>query len=520
MPTILTGSNLSFTTTFSLNSTPKQFIFVDNNAYTAASIPLSGVRGDFTITSPSGVVVYNNTSFGAGSDIVANVSLTNAITIPLPNLANQSPEQGLYVVLYNVQINDGVNPQYYINQTQTYNLVYNSPRVCITEQVDCIQPLFTTTDITNYIVNSVTPTNARTITLEYPANSGGSPIVNTTSATITTPVFYTGMQSVTVSSILTYQYSNFIVTDTVEGTRSINVDCTFICQLVCCLNSLNNRLEASRGTNSILFEQLSDQFNQAMSKVGLLLTNIDCGKQQTANKIIAEIRAISNCTNDCNCTDGTPSKVTGIGNINNVNVIVQSGGTPITVTSNVSGGVTTYTVSFDQTLVTKINNSYNTVVLQGTGVTITNTGIIGGVQTYTVNGYAPTNSLWLRCSITIVAGVVTITKTNILSEGSNMQNPTILESNTLLGANEFTVSAFQVSGNNNYKVWIQDEEIAGTAIYNMPKVYALRVLNQTSNNFKFQFTNLSGNPVTDAYLVSLINSSPTSSIILNILIKE
>ena len=49
--------------------------------------------------------------------------------------------------------------------------------------------------------------------------------------------------------------------------------------------------------------------------------------------------------------------------------VVNSGGSPVSVTSVTVGDTTTYTVSIDSAFVTQVNNSYNTVLANGGGIT-------------------------------------------------------------------------------------------------------------------------------------------------------
>jgi len=526
MPTILTTP--SWTTTFDLTTNPKTFLFTDTTNYAAAGIPLTGVKGNFNIISPSGVIIWNNTQYDSNADIVANVSVNND-SIPLPNLANQAPEQGVYTIAYSVEITDGVNPVYFIGDTETYNFVYTSPVVCIVPQVDCISPLFTAADTTNYTVNSVTPTITREFILTYPTGSGGTPIINNTSATITTSTFYNGLQVLTVDSDLSFEYSNFFVSDNVVGTKSQNVDCSFFCELYCCLKSLNGRMDLAMGVNDVLFEQLSEQFQLVMAKVQLLLSSIDCGKQNDANIYIAQIKILANCTNDCTCTDGTPSLVTGIGGINNVNVVVVSGGAPITVTPVTVSGITTYTISFDQVLVTKINNSYNTVVTNTDGtITVQDSGIISDARTFEISAnYVEYNRLEFTARIQYSvpgAPVCTITVGNTLVSGANMDSPAVV-TNATIGLsngkffnNLFTVSGFMVTPANDYKVDIEAVLLglnpAATNMYNLPKQLLCEVLDQASGTFNFRFTDVNGMPLTNDYMTT------TTDIKVNIKISE
>jgi len=525
MPTIITTP--TWVTTFDLTTNPKTFLFSDLTNYSSNSIPLTGVRGNFQITSPSGVVIWNNTTYGSGSDIVANISISNG-TIPLPNLSNQAPEKGVYTVTYTVRIIDGVNPTYYITGTETYNFIYASPLVCIIPQVDCISPLFTASDTTNYTVNSITPTITRDLVLQYPANSGQSSIINSTSATITTSNVWSGLNVVTVQSSLSFAYSNFSISDLVIGTKSINVDCALTCELYCCLKSLNNRMDAVSGINNILFQQLSAQFSLVMSKVTLLYEAVSCGKQEDANYYINQIKIIADC-NDCTCTDGNPSRVTGLGGLTNVNVVVDSAGAPITVTPVTVSGVTTYTVAFDSALVTKINNSYNTVVVCTDGtINVLPSGIISDVQTYNIGAnYVVENRIEFLCRIQYSvpgAPVCTITVSSTLNSGTNISYPASVD-NTTIGLtfgkflnNLFNVYDFMVSPANDYKVDVEavlmglNPSVSNT--YDVPKQLICEVLNKASGSFDFRFTDINGMPLTNDAMTS------TTDIVVNIKISE
>lgn len=526
MPTIITTP--TWDTTFDLSSTTKKFSFTDTTDYVTAGIVLTGVRGVFEITTPSGVVIYNNTSYGAGSDIVANLSLDNAILIPLPNLANQAPEQGVYTITYTVQITDGTNPVYYITDTDTYDFTYTSPTVVIVPQVDCIQPLFTVTDDTDYVVNGITPTNSRTITLEYPANSGGTPFSNTTSATITTDEFYNGLQATTVQSILEYEYdTNFFIADTVEGTKSINVDCSYVCQLYCCLKSLNARKENARGVNNVLFEELEYQFSQVMGLLELLFLAIDCGKQEDANALITKIKTIAECTDDCSCTDGTPSRVQGLG-IQNVNVSVVSGGAPISVTSATLGGITTYTISLSPSIVTQLTTMYNTVVSAGTGISVTDSGIISGVRTFTVNSSAAAlkDAMWFKCLFEFTsASTMTLTISDTQIIGTDWVVATITNATAVGGNLLFKFDAFQTTPTSTYKVWVESiilERAIATVTYPAASQYLYienfrsRVLDIKSNEFYTQIITASGIPST----IANVWNSGVRKISQNILIQK
>lgn len=537
MPTIITDANVSFTTTFKLNTTQKKISLTDTIDYAGNSIPLSGAVGVIKVVSPSGVTVYNNTNYGT-PDVTVNVSTTNSTTIPLPFLSNGSPEAGNYDITYTVRIIDGVNPTYYITRTISYDFQYASPIVSITAQTDCISPLYTSADTTNYVVGGITPTNTRTMILDFPAGSGGTPITNTTSAVITTSTFYNGAQVTTVSSVLSYVFGDdLVVQDTVQGTKTITVDCSFICQLYCCLRALRNNVEANRGVNDTMFDYYTNLFNQAMNELELLFLAIDCGKQVDANTYIAHIKLISNCQDDCSCTDGTPTKVTGLG-LQNVNVAVISCGSPITVTSDVAGGITTYTVCFDPALVTLINNAYNTVVVNTDGtITIVDSGVIASLRTFTISAnYVVQNEMDFRCRLQYTNPAVpdvTISTSDYQVSGTNI-NPSATVASVGYGGpnwanknNLFKVSAFQVAGTNTYKCDVREciEAVAfvfgpttfsfsGLGVSSLGIDMDVQIINETTGEFYFQFVGKNGVPLTNKQMTL------TTDIIVNISIAQ
>lgn len=509
-------ATISFTTKFSLNTTPKKFVFIDITNYAGQGISVNDVNGSFTIVDPQGTTIYNNTTYTpGGSDINISGSTTNQTTIPLPFLNNGDPEPGTYTITYTVY---NSNLAVYYTQVNTYTFSYTSPTVSLSDQVDCAAPYLTCNDLTNYIVGGITPTNSRTLTLQPPANSGGATITNTTSSFITTSTFYTGMSSFTNTSILTYTFSDgLIVLDTVTGTKSITVDCSFICLLYCCLRAINNRLNSYQNTNSVKYAETKDEVLLIGWKLELLEKAVACGKQDDANSLLAEIKTIANCQDDCSCTDSTPRLVTGLGAGPAINVVVVSGGAPVVVTPNTVNGVTTYTITLSPSFIATVNNFYNTlVVATDSTVTVTDSGVVGGVRTFSVKANYPAaqNRLEFLARIqpaNFAAPVHTITKSAYLFSGSNIIGTAavtatdIANPNFAVMNNLYTVTTFQTAPNNNYKVTAsvevhgQDNTLVGglgtwtaaqmKGLYNPLQI---QILNKTSGNFQFRFVYASG----------------------------
>lgn len=94
-------SALDFSITFQLNNTPNDIKFVDLTDYTGAGILTTQVKGNFELTSIVGIF-HSNTVWGAGSDIVRNVSDTFVHNAPLD--INAVVLNGLYSFKYTIHV--------------------------------------------------------------------------------------------------------------------------------------------------------------------------------------------------------------------------------------------------------------------------------------------------------------------------------------------------------------------------------------------------------------------------------
>jgi len=393
-------ATINFLTTFSLDTTPKQFTFEDTSNYLGQDAYITGC---FQIVAPSGAVIYNNTDFSQGGcDIWYSNSEFNQHLINLPIGTNGLPEIGVYTITYTAKDSDLSQTYTHVN---TYTYAYVRPTIAIEQTVDCVSPLFTSTDATNYTSNLVVPTVlTRTHTLSYPNGSAGqgSPTVSS-GAVITRGAaqFFQGVQTTQISTYLFYTFADgLIVSDTVSGTQNITVDCVNICNLRCCLNTLEARLEHEKCTNYTLYLQTKATFDLVMALVGLVQLNINCGNGANVNNMLNFIKELTNCTDSCNeCGTDPNAPIIGVGTILN-NVEVISGGVPIEVTSVVAGNLTTYSVKLSDTFVNSVNIAisdlaaltivvaglYNTEVVHGKGGgAISDSGIVAGTKTFTVD---------------------------------------------------------------------------------------------------------------------------------------
>lgn len=385
---------ISFTTTFSLGLTPSQLNFTDTSNYSGQGISTTNVNGEIQVIAPSGTIIYpnHNDYTNAGCDIWIANSLNSQQTIQLPLNSNGEVEPGTYTILYTVF---DKNLNIYYTQTNTVNFQYTPPKVCINQDVDCISPLFISTDNTDYTVNGIFPTISGTQTLAYPFGSDGygNPTVlpfTSNGSQIAVSTFYApGDQTTQIEADLLYTIisgaNGFFISDSITGLKNKNVDCAFICSIVCCLRSIERERDCFLGNNNIEYDRYNKRFIEAISYASYAKILIECGISNDLCHVLEKIKTITRCNDECKCSSDQPSRVVGFGNILN-NVIVQSGGDPVIVTPVTIGTTTTYTVTLSSAFITLINSHYNTIVGGRNFVTVSDSGIISGTRTFVVDG--------------------------------------------------------------------------------------------------------------------------------------
>jgi len=406
-------STIGFKTTYQFETSPKKFKFEDTTDYAGQSVSKSDCEGVLKITDPLGSVIYDNTNYAA-PDIDPNVSLENSTTILLPLLGSGEVIPGEYTIKYSVQNSSGTpatGTQIYLEKK--FNLAYTSPTVSLTLTADCVQPLLTSTDGTTYTSGLTTPTITRTHTISYPASTGQATLTGT-GAVLETSVMYTTkggtvQHTSALTSVLAYAWpevagtgslvvtgsdpvvvasNDFHLSDSVTGSTFNAVSCDGqLCDIYCCVKAEYDRYISYLNTNTLLADEALANWVQMVSLCGEIRIALECGKSADVSTYSARILDLGNCEAGCDCSDGTPVLVTGLGSGTGT-VIVDSAGTPITVTSVTAGATTTYTVAFDAATTTKIASLYNSVVAAGTNITVTPV-TVGDTTTYTVAAAAP-----------------------------------------------------------------------------------------------------------------------------------
>jgi len=560
---------------YSMGGTSPKFVFTDVTDYSAQGA--GSITGVIQVTAPSGIVYT-----GGSPDITVSTSRINSTTILIPLLANGSPEVGNYSFKYTAT--DGTNT---VTYTVGYNFQYVSPTGILTPTVDCLSPRLTSTDATNYLSGSTTPSDQFTITVAdasantftiageksglflvgdtfnvigspgspnndgnytvtsvkisttgintvigvanvgnptpggsistktntiyYPPTLALTPVVGYESV-VSTNTFYSQTQSFKVSTKSFYDFGNGIsVINTVSATSELDVDCDVrLCEVFCCVNSTLKAYLAYRGVNDVLANQELNKYILATSHLSALRQAFECGYDKEVNSIVKEIITVTQCTPDCSCSDTTPQPITGLGT-SSITVVNSSDG-KVVVSSNTSGNTTTYSLSLSQAVLDSITaaTATSSVVSSNGSVTITSS-IVSGNTAYNLSvpvTPAPVEFMSFKLSKTGGNSVALSVDNQVIQNVSNLKTPTVTNTSGPQNYNayELTISGFQNTANNTFKIHTQDcyQQLfseAGTSIDSTSDLYTTKVISPvivktTTGSVRVRFFNYSGRRAT------------------------
>jgi len=99
--------------------------------------------------------------------------------------------------------------------------------------------------------------------------------------------------------------------------KAFDVDCTFYCSIACCVQAQEQLMISYRGNNQVLFKQEETRFLKIAAYLSQIRLAIDCnaGNGSQVSFYIDEIRSLSNCTSDCDCSTDDFARVIGFGAI-------------------------------------------------------------------------------------------------------------------------------------------------------------------------------------------------------------
>lgn len=501
-------STVDYTLTFNLTTTPKQFDFEDTTDYAGQSINSNNVTLNLIVTDPSSFVIFSG-------NVTPETATANLCQIPLDT--NGNPLQGTYTInaTYTVAATT-LDPSYDVTSNKSIVYEYSSPTVVLDMEVDCITPELTSTDNTPYTYKTITPTITRVHEIHYPPSLNVADVTGT-GQTLSTNTFYTLSNSPlpyssSLTSTLTYNLTNgFYIEDEIEGSGYINVTCDGqICDLYCCIKAQYNRWNNSKN-NAIESAKELQKLHQMIALSSLVGYALQCSMSADVSSMVTQILEIGNCEPGCGCDD-TPQLVTGLG-VGGGTVIVEAG-SGITVTSATNGNQTTYTVSLQSSLLSKLNSLKNTVVSAGSGISVSSK-TVGDTITYTVTSTGTdTNILTMIYDVSLALGQVpTITLESYKKYGTLFNIPTngtLVNDNNGSGAafqeaiNSFTFSGFLYAGSGNFYpmteiLYAPLNDPTGNPtplpVATSQRAIDLNIYDYSTDTFSMRFVDKSGNPV-------------------------
>ena len=313
-----------------------RFTFQDTTDYNAASVAEGNVKGNLKLIVNGATATYDNLDDWSTPDIngsgQTNLNLTRVATmgsyISVPLDASNKIIEGTYAFTYQVSDDTGVTT---VVTTVTYDIQYDKVTGAITSSVDLNprSPSLTIVDATNYMVEAITPTNDRTLTLFYPPNSSLGGSTSTTAASLTVNQFNEGNQSATLTNTVTYDYSTKVsvlaattaasqvltlnIIDSITANRnSILVESiTSICSIYCCVKAFTVQLQQATSTQRNMLRQKAGEVALYLEMIGDAYA---CSKEEDINTYVKELKDLIGCDDNCGCTDNiTPVVIEAIG---------------------------------------------------------------------------------------------------------------------------------------------------------------------------------------------------------------
>jgi hypothetical protein len=527
-------TSTDFNISFDLSSSTPKFVLTDITDYSSQSVSESDVTGKIKITAPSGVV-YTGTN-----DVQVGTSRINSTTILVPTLSSGTPEVGLYTFDYDsTEVKSGVTT--IKSKKKTFQYSYVKPTATNQATSDCLSPELKGSDTTNYLVNSITPSDrfvisavstssntfslageksafvsvgdtfsvinstgnngdytvtgvaytkssdttvitvasvtdatvdgtlvTRKTTLFYPSVLQLSPLVGTEKI-ISTNSFYSQTHEFLFTTKGYWDYGNGIkIVDSFSSTKEIDVDCDVrLCDIFCCVNATFKEYLKYKCVNKTLADIALERYTISTSHLAALRTAFECGDSAAVDSLTTQIKEVAQCNDDCSCSDGDPTPITGLGGSGNV--VVNAANSNIEVASNVVGNTTTYTVKLSQSVLDDIaaSGSITTIGSSDSSITVLETPT-GSNYAYDIKIPAstpvisPKEFMSFRVNLDITAGVPNYSNSIsdiVIQNQSNFNENTVSISNPDGSSSpdyinqRFRISGFQNTNNNNYKIF-------------------------------------------------------------------
>ncbi len=369
-------------------------------------------------TFPTESVAFNNTTTYrlCLADIFLAADLSNQTTISL--MVNGVTEQGTYTIDYLVY--DSNLGQFYTAQS-TIDYVYTLPTVAIAQTVNCVQRIFSSTDITDYtLYGGIAPTSlTRTHTIYYPPTLVIPDVVGSTSNLYAPSLYNNGTYTTGISTVVSWVVNGSTITATLTGSAEKTVECAWVCELYCCIQSLYNNWRRYINTNTTKAEEYREMWLTAIGLSIMVSDDGTCANGANIDSYIQVFRAETDCNSGCQCDDEVITLVPSLANLINTYNVTSLSTNWLTVTPVVSGVSTDFQLALTNAAITAL--TAGNVVTADTNTRVTQTGS-GSSASFAVKGAVVTTGIGVKSTFTggTTNPVYTQDIQNLL--GSRLQN--------------------------------------------------------------------------------------------------
>lgn len=330
------STDVLFDTSINLTDVPSvstpRITVTDDSDIVALGIDVGDLRGLIKVTNPDGVDIYDNTD--TNSPDITTDGGSKELNLSSFRDADNKWINGKYKITLTVFDVDVPATQY--DRIYQFELNYARPIADVDVDWSIVNPVyFTAVDNTAYKVQNVDPTITRDFRRYNPASVGGYDSSST--KTLTTVNFYDQENEVTLESVLSYTIGVTGIdgfTNSTGATVSVDYDYTLLdkvyfndsydvvqasaaCDLQCCLEKLQSRVQSLKTKGGFAYEEAKEAYEQGLALAIMAQRSFECNRSEKAAYYISQFREVTQCTDDCGCTDGEPQQVVGIGTLPN-----------------------------------------------------------------------------------------------------------------------------------------------------------------------------------------------------------
>lgn len=313
---------------------------------------------DFTLTSPSGIIYYQNTTYGVNSDIKPAAPNTPfSPTDTLPSFQG-AIEYGNWVAQGNIKDQDGTIYTYSqslnICQPPTCANVTNTSNSCavISFTANCSANKVIYEDKTIYVYKGQSYSQITyDVSMTYPPIAAKSPILHANIASFTNSPIFDGTYNFVLNNTATYTFGTQSVVIVYKLNQDYPISCAInLCGILCAYGDfIDEYKKVANDTNSTQFRTMQNNMILLNSYVNEAIIKSNCGED--LSEVVAKIEFITGSKCNCQCGSNNPQPVT-----TEQDIVITAGCGDISVVPVTVGNTTTFTISDKSYAITSLTD--------------------------------------------------------------------------------------------------------------------------------------------------------------------